>query len=44
MEIDYRSIAIYLHKKGKSSEEITVDMNETFQQDVIAYSTVTKYI
>ena len=44
MEIDYRSIVIFLHKKGKTAREITVEINETFQQDVIGYSTVTRHL
>lgn len=44
MEFDLRSIVLYLHKKKMSAYDITRDINETFEQNIIAYSTVTNYI
>ena len=44
MEIDLQSIVLYLKMKGKTASEITIDINETFKEDKIKYSTVTKYI
>ena len=44
MNIDYRSIVIYLNMQGKSKYEILSEMNLTFQEDIIKYSTITKYI
>lgn len=44
MEIDLQSIVLYLKMKGKTASEITIYINETFKEDKIKYSTVTKYI
>lgn len=44
MNIDYQSIVLYLNMQGKSKYEILSEMNNTFQKDVIKYSTITKYI
>ena len=44
MNIDYRLIVLYLHLQGKSKSEILSEMNLTFKEDVIKYSTITNYI
>ena len=44
MEIDFKSIVLYFHKKGLSPQEILNDINETLGPNRIVYSTITKYI
>ena len=44
MEIDFRSIVLYLGKKGMSPSEIHRDIVETLGYDPISVSTVSKYL
>ena len=44
MEIDLRSIVLYLAQKGYSPNDIQKDINETFGPNKISYSTITKYL
>ena len=44
IEIDTRSIVLYLHKKGLSAKEIHNDIIQTLGPNIIKYSTVTKYL
>ena len=44
MNVDLRSIVFFLHLKGKKPIKILCDINETFKEDMIGYSTVTKFI
>ena len=43
MDIDLRSIVLYLDKKGLSPGDILNDINETLGPNKIKYSTITKY-
>ena len=42
MEIDLKSIVLYLNKKWMKAREITIGIIEAFHKDTIKYSTVTK--
>ena len=44
MNIDIRSIVLYLNMQGKEKSQIKIEINNTFHQKIIGYSTVTKYI
>lgn len=44
MEIDQRSIVIYLHMQGKSPKVIEKEMKETLGDTAVKYSTITKYL
>lgn len=44
MNVDLRSVVIFLHMQGNSAQKINNDINHVFKKNVIAYSTVTKYI
>ena len=44
MELDQKSIAIFLHLQGKNKKSIYTEMKLTLQDQCISYSTITKYI
>ena len=43
MNYDIRSIVLFLNMKGKEKNQIKIEINNTFHQKIIGYSTVTKY-
>ena len=40
MNVDLRSVVIFLHMQGNSAQKINNDINHVFKKNVIAYSTV----
>jgi len=44
MNLDLRSIVLFLNLQGKSKKAIGIEINNTLQKKAIAYSTVTKYL
>lgn len=44
MNIDFRSIVYFLNMQNKTANEILIEINETFGEKMIGYSTITKYL
>lgn len=44
MNVDLRSVTIFLYMQGKQPYQIHSEITGTFQNNVIGYSTITKYI
>ena len=44
MNIDFRSIAIYLYRKGRKPQEIQMKINSVFGEKSYSYQAITKSI